>query len=992
MTTSTPPYRKKLIEVALPLEAINKASVSEKSVPRRGHPQTIHLWWARRPLAAARSILVAQLLDDPSSWPELFPTEEAQDLERRRLFDLIGHLALWENANNKQVLAAVRREIVECWTRGTDSEHPIRERLREGCASETEVNKLLRELIPPILDPFTGGGTISVEAQRLGLRAHASDLNPVAVTINRALLDIPQRFKNQAPCHPTRQAELISTPWRGAAGLAEDVTEYSKTVLERAIARLSQYYDVLKSGEGQQDTVPIGWIWARTVASPNPAFKGAHVPLVASFWLCNKPGRESWIDTEVDKEKCEYKFTVRNGLPGPLIKGTVNRRGATCILSGDPIPFSHIRAEAQGGRMGARLMAIAVEGGASRVFLSPVSSSPPEPPEPADAPSTMLPDRALGFRVQKYGLVRHRDLFSRRQLLALCTFSDIIRDLWQEIVVHARARGLSEGDRLSEGGTGAQAYADAIVTYLTLGLGRLSDYNSTICTWNTIGGSIRSTFARHAMPIAWDFYETNPLADTTGSWSSCVSWVADVVRNIHADAPVTVEQRDAASAELPAGIVSTDPPYYDNIGYSDLSDFFYIWFRRTARSVFPSLFSTMLVPKAAELVATPYRFDGDDERAKQFFESGLLQAFTRLKEVQVNNVPLSIYYAFKQTETDDAAGDAEDADDTSDDQKVTASTGWEAFLRAVIDAGFMITGTWPVRSERKGRARDIKSNALASSVVLVCRKRPSDEVVITRGEFRRALREELPVAVQALKHGNIAPVDLAQAAIGPGMAIFSRHATVMEADGTPMSVRSALQLINEALDEYLSAQEGEADADTRFALTWFETNGWSVGSFGDAETLAKARNISVAGIVESGILHSAAGKVRLLKRSELPADWDPHQDTRVPVWEATQHLIRRLEEQGESGAAALHHQLGPLADHAHDLAYRLYSICERKSWAEDARAYNGLVTAWPEISRLSAAVAEAPPTAPGQIGLGLVGAEPPAPKKKPATRKSRKST
>ncbi|MCA9772573.1 MAG: DUF1156 domain-containing protein, partial [Myxococcales bacterium] len=569
------PYRKKLIEVALPLEAINTASANEKSVPRRGHPQTIHLWWARRPLASVRAVLVAQLLDDPSAQPDLFGTEREQDAERARLFDLIEQLARWENSDDEELLASARRAIARSWATGSSHEE---QRLRACRGSDDEVLRFLAKSVPPICDPFSGGGSIALEAQRLGLRAVASDLNPVAVSINKALLEFPVRFRDRAPVDSAARGS-IGMSWRDAEGLAADVLAYAEWMLGEARSRLSRVYPhVHAPGKaGSSTTPPLGWIWARTVASPNPAMKGAHVPLVASFCLSKKRGREIWIEPAIGRNGRDYTFGISRGHRDSRMTETVNRRGGRCLLSGEPIPFSYIRDEAKAGRMRARLLAVVVEAAGRRDYLPPSFPETPEIPEPPDAPGTELPEKALGFRVQAYGMTRHRDLFSPRQLLALCTFSDLVREARARVLRDALDQGLEEGSSYEAGGSGAAAYADAVALCLALGVGRLCDYNSTICTWNTIGGSIRSTFSRQAIPITWDYYETNPLADTTGSWSSCISWVADALKNLRPRAAAVVHCADASDVDLPVpAVVATDPPYYDNIGYSDLSDFFYV--------------------------------------------------------------------------------------------------------------------------------------------------------------------------------------------------------------------------------------------------------------------------------------------------------------------------------------------------------------------------------------------------------------------------------
>ena len=433
-------------------------------------------------------------------------------------------------------------------------------------------------------------------------------------------------------------------------------------------------------------------------------------------------------------------------------------------------------------------------------------------------------------------------------------------------------------------------------------------------------------------------------------------WIAKVCRQLPSGSGLA-KQLDAAAAAngVENPIISTDPPYYDNIGYADLSDFFYVWLRRASRQTYPDLFSTLLTPKTPELVATPYRFGGDKRAAQRHFETGLQAAFGRMKEAHNDEYPMTVFYAFKQAEAE-ADG--------------VASTGWETMLQGLLAAGFGITGTWPMRTERGARSVAIGSAALASSVVLVCRPRPDDAVLATRKEFTAALRAELPDALRHLQQGAIAPVDLAQASIGPGMAVFSHYSKVIEADGEPMRVRTALALINEALDELLAEQEADFDPDTRWCVAWFEQYGMGAGPFGVAETLSKAKNTSISGLVDAGVLRSAAGKVRLIERDDLAEAWDPSSDTRLTVWEVTQHLIRRLEQGGEQSAADLLRQVGGLAEPARELAYRLFQICDRKKWAGEALGYNALAAAWLEITRLASADAGGP-VSPVQEGLGI---------------------
>ena len=608
------------------------------------------------------------------------------------------------------------------------------------------------------------------------------------------------------------------------------------------------------------------------------------------------------------------------------------------------MPFEYLRLEAKAGRMSARLMAIVAEGDRGRVYFAPT----PEmetialSARPHDVPETDLPAKALGFRIQEYGMTKWRDLFSPRQLVALTTFSDLAQEAREQVQRDALAAGLSAaGKPLADGGTGAAAYGDAVGVYLALALDRAADYGSAVCSWHNGPKmqALRNTFGRHAIPMVWDFAEGNPFSDSSGNWLKNIDWVVISLEPLPAGPPCAAGQEDATSQTMSAGrVVSTDPPYYDNIGYADLSDFFYVWLRRSLRLVFPNLFATLVVPKAEELVATPYRH-GSKEKAESFFLDGMTQAMHRFTEQAHAAFPVTIYYAFKQAESDGIDG--------------TTNTGWDTFLAAVIEAGFAISGTWPMRTEMGNRMIGAGTNALASSIVLVCRPLLADAPTATRREFVAALRAELPVALAHLQRGNIAPVDLAQAAIGPGMAVYTRYAKVLDAEGKALTVREALSLINQTLDEALAAQEGDFDADSRWALTWFEQSGFAEGEYGVAEQLSKSKVTSVDGMREAGIVASKGGKVRLLRPDELPEDWDPSVDSRLTVWEVVHQLIRALGSGGETAAAELVAKLGAKAETARELAYRLYTLCERKKRAADALAYNGLVQSWPEIVRLA---------------------------------------
>lgn len=988
--------RKKLIEVALPLEAINKASAREKSI-RHGHPSTLHLWWARRPLAAARAVIFSQMVDDPSEYvdtlrqdnklrqrgesavkarkklwveakalhakaagtglhvpepgPEPTLDEVLADQERQRLFRIIEDLVLWENTTNDTVLQAARDEIWASWRRACaeNADHPRARELFD------------RKKLPAFHDPFAGGGALPLEAQRLGLESFASDLNPVAVLINKAMIEIPPMFAGKPPVNPEprKDKDLIEREWHAAQGLAEDVRYYGQWMRDEAEKRIGKLYPKIEvtaeMAKGRPDLKPyvgrsltvIAWLWARTVNSPNPAFRKVDVPLASTFMLSTKAGKEAYVEPVI--EDGGYRFAVKAGKPKNAeaakrgTKSGGSHSNFLCLLSGTPMPFEYLRSESRAGRMGNRLMAVVAGGDRGRVYLSP---SPEHEAIALKAKPEWKPDVEICHwpgrtNVVEYGLTTFGDLFTPRQLVALSTFSDLVGEAREQVRRDALKAGLATDDTpLRDGGTGATAYADAVGVYLACGIGRAADYWNSNATWEPGGGFVAHAFTRQAIPMVWDFAESSPFSDNGGNWSAtCMEWVERVIQNFVPASAGHAQQADAQTQSISADrLVSTDPPYYDNIGYADLSDFFYVWMRRSQRPAFPDLFATLAVPKAEELVATPYRHGGR-EIAEIFFLHGMTEAMRRLAEQAHLAFPVTIYYAFKQSENDNDEG--------------TASTGWDTFLAAVIVAGFAISGTWPMRTERGARSTGIGTNALASSIILVCRKRKAAASTATRREFVTALKAELPQALAHLQRGNIAPVDLAQAAIGPGMAVYTRYSKVFDAEGKPLTVREALALINKTLDEALTEQEGNFDADTRWALAWFEQSGFAEGEFGVAETLSKAKVTSVQALVDAGILKSSRGKVRLLAPNELSAKWDPATDPRLTAWEVVHHLIRALEAGGEDAAAALVAKLGAKAELARELAYRLYTLCERKKRAPEALAYNGLVQSFPEITRLA---------------------------------------
>lgn len=887
-------YKKKLIEVALPLDAINAESAREKSI-RHGHPSTLHLWWSRKPTATARAVIFASLVDDPSSHPDRFPTEEAQNAERKRLFDIIANLVKWENSNNEYILNVAKNEILK----STDGKPPA------------------------LLDPFSGGGTIPLEAQRLGLEAHASDLNPVAVIINKAMIEVPPKFADQPPVNP--ESNCLTGTWKGAKGLAEDVRYYGEWLKNKAFEKIGYLYPKIKDEHGQEYTV-IAWLWARTVKCPNPAC-GCQMPLTSSFIVSKKSGRETYVEPIISDNK--VSFVVKQGRKAP--DGTVKRSGAKCIFCGQPVGFPYIREEGKNGRIGSEMIAIVGLGSSGRIYFSPtdehintaLSAKPNDPPqgELGYYPGYINP---VG-----YGITHFDKMFTPRQLTAMTTFRDLISEVKKQIIDDARSTISDEVKR--------KEYSNAIALYLALAVDRLANRLSNICIWNSTGEKIEQTFGMQGIQMTWNFAEANIFSDSTGSWSGSLEWIPKCLEQFPCGKTGVVHQYDAQSDNGMRNImVSTDPPYYDSIIYADFSDFFYVWLRGMLKDIYPDLFMTLLTPKTEELIANPNQFEGDSDKAKDYFEEGMLAALKQIYQ-QSDDVPVSIYYAYKQKEYNDN-GD-------------TSSRGWEAMLSAIIRAGFVITATWPIRTERP-TGHKAYENALASSIVLICRKRPVDAPVCTRRDFINTLKRELRPALQKLQASNIAPVDLAQSAIGPGMAVYSRFSKVLEADGSPMSVRSALQIINQELDLYFAEQDGELDRDSRFCVDLFSQYAFNEVKFGEADVLARAKNTSVDKLARRGILYAQKGLVRLLTREEIPEKVDSQEQI---IWLLTQQLTRAIETGGIVAAAKIIADMfSSNAENAKALAYRLFTIAERKGWAGEAYAYNSLVIAWPDIQSKAA--------------------------------------
>ena len=904
--------KKKLIETSLPLEAINAASAREKSI-RHGHPSTLHLYWSRKPLATARAVLFAQLVDDPASRPEEFPTVESQDKERVRLHALMEKLIIWENSNDEKLLEQAREEI----RKSNDGK------------------------LPAVVDPFAGGGSIPLEAQRLGLESYASDLNPLAVLINKALIEIPPKFAGWSPVFPGVAEEQSS--WLRAEGLAADVQHYGQWLRDEAEKRIGHLYPKVTAPGGTEHTV-IAWKWARTVISPNPA-NPIETPLVNSWWLSKKKGKEAWVKATVVDGQVQYE--VQHNADGPKKDedGTIKHgKGAWTVGDGTPFSYDYVRESGKRGEIGAHLIGIVAEGNPGRLYLSPT-------PEHIQAAKVDAGDAGIigeiatnprWFSPPAYGMREFSDLFTNRQLVALTTLSDLVVEARSKVLEDALASGIPAGERLEDGGVGAEAYADAVATYLAFALDKLADLNNSLVRWEPKAQCPRQLFGRQSIPMVWDYAEANPLSRSSGSFITIIQGISKAMKapffGVSSSTSNSVSPGNAMAREYKDLIVSTDPPYYDNIGYADLSDFFYVWLRKSLRTIHPSVVGTMLTPKADELVANPYRHDGK-QGAEKFFIEGFNSVFRRIREGEANpDVPMTVYYAYKQQDRGKDGG--------------TSSTGWHTLLDGLIQSGWEITATWPMRSEAKNRLLAHGTNALASSILLACRPRPADARAVARRAFVAALKSELPEALRTLMQGAIAPVDLAQAAIGPGISVFSRYAKVREADGSDMSVRDALQLINATLDEVLGEQESDLDSDTRFAVRWYRQYGWEADSSGIADQLARSSDTSLAELQRGGIFEAKGGKARLLSPTQLNEAWDPAADEHVSVWEATVRLAAVLAKDGVDKVAELLPAVGEKVslDAVKELGFLLFHEAEKNKDTDDAILFNGLVSSWGDLN------------------------------------------
>lgn len=890
-------YRKKLIEVALPLAAINEGSKPETENPfLKGHPRAVHNWWARTPLSVSRAILFAQLIDDPGDG---LPTKEARKA-REKLLDFISKLSTWQATTDENLIKQAR-DMISAQFNGN---------------------------VPEFWDMFGGRASIPLEAQRLGLKVTSSDLNPVAVTIQRALLEFPSKFRDRPSVHPEEGRNLFQNfNSKTDSGLREDILWYAEWVRKQAEKKLSKLYP-----DGPKGEKIIAWLWARTVKCPNPAC-GARTPLIGSFILSKKSRILAEPKPDLNTQTVEFEIKTGSDPHEP----TSNRSGAKCLFCDTRMKKRQLRNICCENGIDIIPFVLVCDGKSTDRFQVFKDQSFLDMHE-LDVEFLQQPmtEDKRWFSPPLYGLPNFADLFTTRQKIALTCLSDLITEAHKTI---------------TKDGKGDEEYADAVTFYLACALSRLTDYSNSLCTWNPTNENVRDLFQRQAIPMVWDFVEANPIYGKL-SYTAAAEWVARSLEAVPVTLrPARVLQKDARKSppqfEAPP-VISTDPPYYDNIGYADLSDFFYVWLRKVLRQIDPQTFSTLLSPKEPELIASPHRHNGSSEKAERHFREGFALACANMHDISNTEVPITVYYAFKQQEVEATLEDTQ-----------RSSTGWETMLEGLIDSGFQITGTWPVRTTKKARSVARGTNALASAVVLVARQRKANAPMATRKDFAAELREELPLAFAALTEASIAPVDLAQAAIGPGMAVFSKYSKIIEADGSQMSVRTALQIINQELDTHLAAQEGELDRETSWAVAWFEQNGMNEGEFGEAETLSRAKNTAVNSLVDARIVTARSGKVCLIPRTEMSEDWNPTTDPHLTVWEATQHLIRTLDRRGESGAATLLSQVGEIGGLVRDLAYRLFSICERKGWTTEALAYNSIVLAWPEISKLALSVPKA---------------------------------
>ena len=908
-TDASPAVRKKLIEVALPLHAINAAARKEKTTTH-GHPSTFHLWWGHRPYSVARAVIFASLVDDPSARPDLYPTEVEQSRAREAYFYLIEELVQWKNVTNPSVLAAAKKYISQ--SVGPDG--------------------------PTVVDPFSGRGTIPLEAKRLGCSVLGSDLNPVAVLISKALVETPGKFAHVSPVHPAT-SNAIS---RGVAAIASDVIAYGRDLLESAKHEVSSLYPGVEQKDGRWTVT--AWLWARSMECPNPVCGRSETPLVKSSVLSTKAKPRIHLKPRVDLGSRRVAFDPSQDKTEPF-SNVLSKRGATCIFCHELIPLKYIRETAAKSGLGRMPMGAVISRNGKKKFVGSdtVVDTIIEPSLPESLLDVELTINSRHMGPPVYGLLRHRDLYTRRQLKMLATLAGSIKKIRDDVLRDSVAAGMHQDDiRLEDGGCGASAYADAIATYLGIAVSRLADRSSTLAFWQ-VDETIGHVFVRPALPMTWDFVEVNPFSESAGSFANCIDSIAKTIVKLPESDNAAIEMADARFVEYPANsVVITDPPYYDNVPYADISEYFYVWLREGLGDIWQSLFASLGTPKLAELTYDKSRHDGDVVRARAHFTDGFIETFRRWRQVANANFPSLVFYAFRATSkvgSKDATG--------------VVSAGWESILTSLVAAGYQITGTWPIGTERANRFRSIDSNALGSSIVLVIRPREKDARNCSRTEFIRELRSGLPFAVSSLRNLNLAATDLQQAAIGPGMAIFSKYGYVLEPDDSNMTIGAALSIINDELAQVLLGEMSDVDAQTHFALAWFDEFGYGEGAYSRADVALRAKNARIEPLLASGVVLSESGRVRLLSPREVTVSEDI---SLFPLWAQAVCLVAALtsDEGSEDKAAELLRSLNaPSAERIRDIAYHCYLVCDKAKRLSDALDFNAVVQAWPDLLRLA---------------------------------------
>lgn len=750
--------RKKLIESVMPVSVINRESEREK-VARTGLPSSVHIWWSRRPMAAARCTLFASLIDDPSEHPELFPTEQEQ--ERQRLLKMAEELSLVENASNTELLKAAKAEILRC---------------AEGT-------------LPTVFDPFTGSGAIPIEAHRLGLSAEATDLNAVASMITTLVSDVPTRFHNTIPVHPQTEMRL-NIPLPGAQGYAEDVRYYGEQLQEEATKRIGYMYPKIRKPNDGQELDVSAWIWARTIKCPNPNC-GCSIPLSSSYDLAKKKGSEAWVEPVAENGRITFRMHREPNTMAKEKPKVAQTAVFKCPACGEITPDAYVKECGTKHQITSQLIAIVADDGRKRLYLEPTSEQEfaAKVVPPKDIPHGALPIFPQRFSPPSFGLADYADLFTDRQLVFITTMMKLAREAQNDVEKQSIEKGMSnDGITFANGGQGALAYAQAVRIALVLTISKLLDRCSNLCSWSSSsGGSLRNVFSRAAMPMIWDYAEGNPFADAGGSYANALSRTCEAIAALPAEGEGRTTVADCTMPNnVRNAILSTELPFYDKASYADLSDFFYIWLRYGLGDLYPEYFQTEVTPKKEELTAFAYRWNGDRQQANAFYAEGMNLAFKNLYESVSDEYPSTVAYQYKGNDAKDSALPSE----------------WEAFVAAVCNAGFMITASWPLARKYEVTIEHAEERSIPITVVV--RKRPSDAKQTTRRFFVAAVKRELPTIVEDL-NDKVTQMDLRASVIGQALNIFSRYSKVLDADGTVMKPQMASRIIEQELDTIIAS-------------------------------------------------------------------------------------------------------------------------------------------------------------------------------------------